>query len=217
MELLPTGSNDDGDPVIEVKDNGPGFAKENIEELFKGKSLFPNGGTGKGLVFVKENIERWMGQLEVETDTNIGFTVRITLPRAEDTGAYAPGIFLTKNSDIFVVDDDPTAIKRHKSRLTNPELANFGLRQHYFADRSGIIDWLKTNGKPENSFFLLDYRLKNEDTGAKIAKDLELEGQSLIVSDAWDDPETIKECGKVGVPILSKRILDLVPIHINEA
>jgi PAS domain S-box-containing protein len=76
-----------GDVVIEVKDNGVGIPKDKIAEALEPFSQISQPidegrykGTGLGLPLAKTMTELHGGHLEIESEENIGTTVRVILP-----------------------------------------------------------------------------------------------------------------------------------------
>jgi two-component system OmpR family sensor kinase len=74
--------------VLEVKDNGPGIPKGEIQRLFdrfyridKARSR-EIGGSGLGLSICKSICEAHGGMIEAESDLGLGSTFRVTLPTA---------------------------------------------------------------------------------------------------------------------------------------
>jgi signal transduction histidine kinase len=73
--------------IIEVKDNGRGIPKKNMEKLFtpfhttkKGKGM----GMGLGLFLCKNMIEVLGGRIEVQSEVGQGTTVRVILPEQDN-------------------------------------------------------------------------------------------------------------------------------------
>jgi signal transduction histidine kinase len=70
--------------VLEISDDGPGIAPWTLARVLepgfstKGSS----GGRGMGLAGLRSTLQRWGGQLEVESDPGRGTTVSIRLPQA---------------------------------------------------------------------------------------------------------------------------------------
>ncbi len=80
----------DGSLLLKVNDDGPGIGDRDPEELFKsGKTTTQRfGGTGMGLTFLRENIQRHFGgileaQKNEEVDGKPGMTFSCVLPPAE--------------------------------------------------------------------------------------------------------------------------------------
>ena len=79
-----------GRAVLEVKDNGIGIPKESLPHLFerfyrvdKARSR-STGGTGLGLSIVQSIVHLHGGDIEVESEENVGTTFRVYLPLVDD-------------------------------------------------------------------------------------------------------------------------------------
>jgi signal transduction histidine kinase len=76
--------------VLEVEDTGLGIPSEEQAQLFErffrssraSENAIP--GTGLGLTITKAIVERHGGRIELESAENVGTTVRVHLPLAED-------------------------------------------------------------------------------------------------------------------------------------
>jgi two-component system phosphate regulon sensor histidine kinase PhoR len=78
----------DGGAEIEVKDTGPGIAREHIARLTErfyrvdGSRSRETGGTGLGLSIVKHVVQRHGGELDIQSELGRGSTFRILVPAA---------------------------------------------------------------------------------------------------------------------------------------
>jgi two-component system phosphate regulon sensor histidine kinase PhoR len=78
----------DGNAEIEVKDSGPGIAREHIGRLTErfyrvdGSRSRETGGTGLGLSIVKHVVQRHGGELDIQSELGRGSTFRIVVPAA---------------------------------------------------------------------------------------------------------------------------------------
>ena len=76
----------DGNAEIEVKDTGPGIAREHIGRLTErfyrvdGSRSRDTGGTGLGLSIVKHVVQRHGGELDIQSELGRGSTFRIGVP-----------------------------------------------------------------------------------------------------------------------------------------
>jgi signal transduction histidine kinase len=84
----------DGNVVIEVIDDGPGVAGEDLARLFEpffrtrdSAENDGNGGTGLGLAIARRAVELHQGRIEAMNGENGGFVVRITLPLNPSTSS----------------------------------------------------------------------------------------------------------------------------------
>jgi signal transduction histidine kinase len=66
---------------VAVMDTGSGIPKEILPKLFaRGATFGKTQGTGLGLFHAKSQIESWGGKLEIASTSEIGTSIRITLP-----------------------------------------------------------------------------------------------------------------------------------------
>jgi len=78
----------DGNAEIEVRDTGPGIAREHIGRLTErfyrvdGSRSRETGGTGLGLSIVKHIVQRHGGELDIQSELGRGSTFRIVVPSA---------------------------------------------------------------------------------------------------------------------------------------
>jgi two-component system phosphate regulon sensor histidine kinase PhoR len=79
---------DDGNAEIEVKDTGPGIAREHVGRLTErfyrvdGSRSRDTGGTGLGLSIVKHVVQRHGGELDIQSELGRGSAFRIVVPAA---------------------------------------------------------------------------------------------------------------------------------------
>ena len=73
--------------IITVQDTGCGIPKENTHKLFTPffTTKEVGTGTGLGLAICYQMIQSWGGQIEFESERNIGTLFRITLPKGRET------------------------------------------------------------------------------------------------------------------------------------
>jgi two-component system phosphate regulon sensor histidine kinase PhoR len=78
----------DGNAEIEVRDTGPGIAREHIGRLTErfyrvdGSRSRDTGGTGLGLSIVKHVVQRHGGELDIQSELGRGSVFRIVVPAA---------------------------------------------------------------------------------------------------------------------------------------
>jgi signal transduction histidine kinase len=63
-----------------VTDNGHGIAQEYINKIFEPKFTTKTSGMGLGLAMVKNIVQTYEGQIEVESSTPNGTRFRVWLP-----------------------------------------------------------------------------------------------------------------------------------------
>ena len=65
---------------ISVTDNGHGITQEHIDKIFEPKFTTKTSGMGLGLAMVKNIVQTYDGQIEVESSTPKGTSFRVWLP-----------------------------------------------------------------------------------------------------------------------------------------
>ena len=68
-----------------VTDNGHGIAQEHINKIFEPKFTTKTSGMGLGLAMVKNIVQTYEGQIEVESSTPNGTRFRVWLPLVNTT------------------------------------------------------------------------------------------------------------------------------------
>ncbi len=89
----------DGSGEIEIRDDGPGIAREHLPRLTErfyrvdGSRSRDTGGTGLGLSIVKHVMLRHGGELDVQSEVGKGSSFRLIFPsaRVREVGATSPG------------------------------------------------------------------------------------------------------------------------------
>jgi len=74
-----------GKPRLEiaVRDNGPGFPAEHVEQIFEPYVTTKQKGTGLGLAIVRKLVEEHGGSVMIDNDVDAGAVIRIYLPYSE--------------------------------------------------------------------------------------------------------------------------------------
>lgn len=75
-----------GNQILSVQDEGVGMSKERLDKMFTTSGQFTQGtsgesGSGLGLVFVRELVQRNNGTIQVESTPGVGSTFRVSLPK----------------------------------------------------------------------------------------------------------------------------------------
>ena len=70
---------------ISVTDNGQGITQEHIDKIFEPKFTTKTSGMGLGLAMVKNIVQTYDGQIEVESSTPNGTSFRVWLPLVNST------------------------------------------------------------------------------------------------------------------------------------
>ena len=86
-QIYITVNNSGSDMIVEVKDQGIGIAKEDMQHMFstfyRGRNAVNIQGTGLGLHIVRRYVNLLKGDINMESELNEGTTINIALPRLE--------------------------------------------------------------------------------------------------------------------------------------
>ncbi len=100
-----TGSSDETNVVIRIRDNGSGMSPETVKAMWKPffTTKTVGKGTGLGMSIIKGIIEDHHGDIEVESTTEMGTEFTITLPAAT-SGNTMDSCLATRAADIETAD-----------------------------------------------------------------------------------------------------------------
>jgi len=80
--------------VVEVADQGPGIAEEDLphifEELYRGRNAQGFPGSGLGLAIARQVVLRHGGEIEIRSRPRVGTLVTVRLPVADVTKLQRP-------------------------------------------------------------------------------------------------------------------------------
>jgi C4-dicarboxylate-specific signal transduction histidine kinase len=88
--VISTDPNSNGEVVIQVRDNGPGFPAGIADQLFEPFFSTKSEGTGMGLAIARGIVEAHGGTLKGENCESGGACFTVRLPMAKDDGAETP-------------------------------------------------------------------------------------------------------------------------------
>jgi signal transduction histidine kinase len=79
-----SGTEKDGEITLTISDNGCGIPQDKKDRIFESFYSTKEGNTGLGLFTVKQEIQRYNGDITCLSEPSIGTTMIITLPAEED-------------------------------------------------------------------------------------------------------------------------------------
>ena len=174
--------------LIKIQDSGIGIAKNDIENVFNrfyqvNNSINRSGGSGIGLAFTKEIIEKHKGKIVAESSINEGSCFTISLPiksfakkAFKDIGIHIPKtteVTLPHTIDkktILLVEDHQEMREYIKSILT----------QYNTLEASNGIEALISLEKNKVDYIITDYMMPQMD-GLQFIKELNNKGNRLPV------------------------------------
>ena len=201
--------------MLEVKDNGKGISSENRSRIFeRGFSFGKKRGSGLGLSFVKEVIQKYGGQIFVHSEEGAGSSFQIWMKKEAPPSWFFEGIELRGAMKVAVVDDDIAIHQiwsgRFKSSKAEIEVFNF----------SSLSDLELSLSRSESSFdlFLIDYEfVGSHETGLQWIQRKKLQAQSILVTSRFEESNIKLQCEKIGLRLLPKSLSAFVPISFEKS
>lgn len=223
VEALPRGSgrvdvtlaSTDKEVILKVCDTGRGMTPEIVRRVGeKGFTYDKHGGSGLGLYHAIQQVESWGGKLTIDSTPKVGTVVEIVLSKAETPNWFVPGLIFSADSTVAVLDDDESIHQTWESKFDHVGLSQPLL---HFTNTQGISDWISLQSNLDNVTILCDYELVGEElTGIDFIIQNGLENQAVLVTSRFEEPEVLSKCEELGVRLLPKSLVTLVPIEIGD-
>lgn len=190
---------------IAVEDNGCGIPKDLEATLFSEGATFRKvGGGGRGLSFVKSQVEAWGGKVSYGP-LNPGSRFEISLPLMQ-TGV--PYVGFLEPSKILVVDDDeciPLALEARGFEVVDAAAS--------FEEGERLLEAHGRSGVP----VLVDEDLGPGLRGTDLIRRFGATKDTYLCTNDYDDPEVVRRAKALGVRILPKplcRVAQAKPVPL---
>lgn len=205
-----------GSALILIQDNGCGMSPEFLNKL--GQRDFTSKkqeGSGLGVVHAMEMIRSWDGQIKFESKLNVGTTIYIQLPLCPSPPWFLDKLFIQRNSNLMILDDDPSIHQVWNFRFDRIELNQHLISRHDFQSSNQLEEYLRNHHLTDNDLMLCDYEIIGErENGLDIIQRLNLEKISILATSRYEQPEIQARCEQLGVKLLPKSLAALVPIIV---
>ena len=198
--------------VIKVSDTGRGIEPDIIHRIFeKDFTHNKNEGSGIGLYHAKSFITEWNGDIQVESMPGIGTIFTIRLPIYDKASWYVSGINLLDVSQIYVLDDQQSALTLWRQKLFE----------------TSYLDKVKFLNKPDDfrstsnewnsrSIFFVDYDLgSNTSNGLELLASAPEKSIRCLVTGHFDDIEIRAKCTDLGIYLIPKSSIKDLDLNIR--
>ena len=204
---------------IRVMDNGPGIHPELLLKLGqRGVSHGKFEGNGLGIFHAIASCEAVNGSLNIESNMGDGTSIIITLPISNPPSWFTFQLQLTKETTIFIVDDDSTIKAAWQQRFEQIGVKNHQIEIHYLSTFNELETYLSVLDKQKKIYFLLDYEIPGDiRTGLDVVEQLNIGSQTLLVTSHWHETSLQTSCCKLGVRLLPKKLAAVIPIKLQSA
>lgn len=198
---------------ISVIDNGHGISPAILPKIFdKNFSEGKKSGSGIGLSHAKENIESWNGTISAESVLGVGTTITINLPIEDRASWYLPRLKFNSRSQIFVLDDQESALELWKLKLEESNLLKQTTLSKNF---HGLSNYKMSGIEFSDLTFLFDYDLSQSQSGLDLLKNLPKSATRCLVTGNFDNSELRSTCVENGIYLLPKSHISDMPVIVR--
>lgn len=201
--------------IIQIRDEGVGISPEVITKLgSRGATFNKEQGLGLGLNHARKTLEASGGNLRIESAVGKGTTATLQIPQCEPPTWHVETITIFSDTQIAIVDDEPTIHGLWETRLRE-NLGSPDQLQHFYSLQE-LDNWPKTKNRSRDVLYLFDLEFFGEaDDGLTWMENLGLLQQMILVSGRAHDPEVRSRCKKMGVRLISKGAVSWIPIEFE--
>jgi len=154
----------EGHYLLKITDSGVGMSSEVKKRIFEPfYTTKPEGqGTGMGLAIVHGIIDKHNGDIEIETEVDVGTVFSISLPIYFGESDYPVNINSEKGAveeqrHVLVVDDEEMILS-----MSSGILSRQGYRVTSFADPEKALSWIKKDDNHRLDLVITDYSMPNQ-------------------------------------------------------
>lgn len=203
---------DESANVIEIKDDGCGMSSEKLAKIrsskYESEKRSTGSGFGLGLPHAFRTMKDLGGELEIDSIENAGTVIRLKFPKADPPRWFVRDLKLT--SSVCILDDDTSIHETWKSRISDAGLDG-KIAMTYFSSHREFERWFDQGNRA--GLYLVDFELLGQTkNGLMIVDENNLAIQAVLVTSHFDDKKVRDRSERVGVRIIPKSMVPLVPI-----
>ena len=193
---------------ISIMDNGKGIDKEKIFTVFDhGVSYDKELGSGLGLTYAKDTIEKLNGKLSLNSIKGEGTTVLIDLPLVTAPQWFKTSVTISSQY-ICIIDDDDSI-----HSIWNELLVNLDVDIKHFKHAAEFERWYLSYGKGLDCLYMFDLELIGSNkNGLDLIEEYNLTNFSTLVTSHYDDNQVQLRALKNNIKIIPKDLVANISI-----
>ena len=200
--------------TLVIEDNGKGMPDGVKEKILCNTSVTVGKahGNGIGLVQVCNTLKESDGTLSIISYLGQGTQMKITFPRIPAPNWIAERIQLTPDTQVVILDDDPSIYDAWRSRFNTVSLSK---PLEYFEQGEKALHFLENLPNKDNVFLLADFELLNQPiNGLDVIEKVQLPHAFLVTSHV-EDEAIRKRASYLNVRLLPKQLAANIPIELE--
>ncbi len=190
-----------------VSDNGKGISPEFKPFLFReGKSFEKKQGNGLGLFHARQNVQKWNGNLEIDSDLGKGTRVIFTFKRSSSPLWFTNNIPVSRFKKIIIIDDDPSIANLWSQKIPS------SINTQSFLTLEEFEKYLESKQNDNDAvLYLVDYQFRgHKENGLDYIIRHQINKQSILVTSNADQIEIQTECSMRGIGLIPKNFIDCI-------
>lgn len=204
--------------IIQISDNGPGIPNSLIRDLFREGVSTKVKGSGLGLFHAKSNIERWGGNIQIESEQNKGASITISLPKKPTANWFSLQLTVPEKTTIVVVDDSEPVFNLWQQRFVE-EYLNIQIK--YFNTPGDFLAWYEKHdaGLTRKYVYLIDYEFSGDQlNGIDLISKISPSSQKILVTSRSEDFDIQNRCSELNIKLIPKFYISNIPVvQVNTA
>jgi signal transduction histidine kinase len=188
---------------VMIEDTGRGIPRDRLALLFNKHATFDKPrGSGLGLYHAKSCLERWGGDISIDSTVGAGTTVMIQIPISLTTAKVVGEIDRNDALVNIVVDDDVEVFA-----MLEPQI---GSKSLYFPTPEEFLSWRQEMDPSTHLRYIFDYHLGKSQSGIDLIAELSRPSDAILITNDYDHPEVIQTSSQTGFRILPKTFLQAI-------
>lgn len=213
-------SGDDGQIILQVKDDGKGIDPKILPKISKkGVSVGKEQGSGLGLFHAQQHIEAWDGRMKIDSEKERGTCIKIILPQHEPPPWFVSQIDLQGKTHVIILDDDQSIHHVWNNRFNS--IGKHDLSIVHLTTSEAFDKWLCDQNDQinlNNYLFLFDYELLgSKKTGLDLIKEYNLSSSAVLVTSRVEEDHVIQPCLDIQLKLLPKSLAEFVPLAFTDS
>jgi hypothetical protein len=181
------------------------------ENFTYGKEGKKGSGSGLGVAYAKQMIQKWSGTLTYHSQVGVGTTATIHLPAYHTPRWFVQGIHISTGTQVVIIDDDVSVHELWKQRLGAKNAVSLAYKSPSECEDLLVL------AKDQSFLFLVDYQLREyEKNGLDFIIQNDLRASAILVTSYFDDADVMRKISDGQIQLLPKFLISQIEVVIHD-